>query len=340
MRITSAHRLARALTARALTARALTVRAITARALTVCAPAALALMVCAVAAAPCAAQQVVDSAWAPPVRHPAFAPGTGPTVYIDEAHNNMHTATGAFLPFARLLAADGFKVGRFQSPFTKASLDTIAVLVISNAIAKDNDTNWTRPIHSAFTADEITAVHDWVEHGGKLLLIADHMPFAGAAMNLGGAFGLWYIDGFAIQRGEFDGSTMYRRSDGSLVSSAITNGRTRAERVDSVATFTGSAMTRDVLVDSLLILPKNSLVLMPQSAGEFSDSTARISGSHLLQAATRTVGRGRVAVFGEAGMFTAQRIGPERGPMGLNDPRASQNPLFILNVMHWLVGLL
>jgi len=53
-----------------------------------------------------------------------------------------------------------------------------------------------------------------------------------------------------------------------------------------------------------------------------------------------TVGRGRVAVFGEAAMFTAQVSGPERRPMGMNTPTAAQNPQFLLNVMHWLAGLL
>jgi hypothetical protein len=47
-----------------------------------------------------------------------------------------------------------------------------------------------------------------------------------------------------------------------------------------------------------------------------------------------------VAVFGEAAMFSAQVSGPQRRPMGMNAPRAGQNPQFLLNVMHWLAGLL
>jgi hypothetical protein len=59
----------------------------------------------------------------------------------------------------------------------------------------------------------------------------------------------------------------------------------------------------------------------------------------LLQGAAFAFGRGRVAIFGEAGMFTAQRKGVDRVPMGFNDPAASQNPQFILNVLHWLAGI-
>jgi hypothetical protein len=52
------------------------------------------------------------------------------------------------------------------------------------------------------------------------------------------------------------------------------------------------------------------------------------------------VGKGRVAIFGEAAMFSAQLGGPQKLPMGMNAPVAKQNPQFLLNVMHWLSGLL
>jgi hypothetical protein len=47
-----------------------------------------------------------------------------------------------------------------------------------------------------------------------------------------------------------------------------------------------------------------------------------------------------VAVFGEAAMFTAQVSGANRRPMGMNDPGAPENAQFLLNVLHWLTGLL
>jgi len=49
-------------------------------------------------------------------------------------------------------------------------------------------------------------------------------------------------------------------------------------------------------------------------------------------------GKGRVVIFGEAAMFTAQLQGPDRRPMGMNQPTAKQNPQFLLNVIHWLVS--
>ena len=283
------------------------------------------------------AQQVADTLWQPKVAHPAFALGKGPVVYIDEGHNNFHTMTGGFAPFARLLLADGFRVRRFQAHFDKASLDSVSILVISNALAKENVGHWARPIRSAFTETEIEAIQAWVAAGGALLLIADHMPLAGASLELGARLGVPYADGFALIP-DADEVIVFRRSDGSLAGSAITNGRSPEERVDSVATFMGSALLPNLPVDSLLILPEKARVLLPQVSWQLSDSTPYLVGTHLLQGAVRRVERGRAAFFGEAGMFTAQR--QNGNTMGLNDPRAGGNPQFILNLLHWLAGRL
>ena len=55
-----------------------------------------------------AAQQVADTTFRPPIERPAYPARTGPVVQIDEAHQNFHTATGRYLPFAELLRRDGY----------------------------------------------------------------------------------------------------------------------------------------------------------------------------------------------------------------------------------------
>lgn len=79
------------------------------------------------------------------------------------------------------------------------------------------------------------------------------------------------------------------------------------------------------------------MVLLPERAWRFSEQTPRISTGGWLQGAVMRIGRGRLAVFGEAAMFTAQRAG-ENGEflMGMNAPAAMENAQFILNLMHWL----
>jgi hypothetical protein len=59
-----------------------------------------------------------------------------------------------------------------------------------------------------------------------------------------------------------------------------------------------------------------------------------------LQGGAVRVGDGRAVVLGEAAMCTAQLAGPQRAPMGMNNPLAPQNAQFCLNVVHWLSGLL
>jgi hypothetical protein len=285
------------------------------------------------------AQQVADTAFHPPIASPAFEQGDGPLVLIDEAHNNFHTAEGRYAPFTSLVRRDGYRVQPLREPLSGAALAPARVVVIANAIAAENMGRWVRPSAPAFTAAEIAATRAWVEAGGSLLLIADHMPFAGAAAELGRAFGLEFTDGFAMPASGQGGTLVFARRDSSLVAHPIMNGRTAAERVDSIASFTGQGF-RIVAgtVHPLMRLPSDIQLLEPDTAWVFSASTKRVSGPGWLQGAALRVGRGRVVVLGEAAMFSAQLAGAQRMPMGMNSPVAGQNPQFLLNTMHWLTG--
>jgi hypothetical protein len=109
-----------------------------------------------------------------------------------------------------------------------------------------------------------------------------------------------------------------------------------------VKLFTGQAFRALVPVEPLLIPPAETEVLLPTTAWEFSPATPRVSADGLYQGLVLRHGAGRVAVFGEAAMFTAQfstRDGVTRF-MGMNDPEAQGNQQFLLNVLHWLSGLL
>ncbi len=287
------------------------------------------------------AQQSADTTFAAPVPHPAFAVGKGPVVLLDEAHGNFHTATGRYRPFAEFLRRDGYVVQASTSTFTRESLRAGSILVIANALAASNQSKWELPTPSAFTDSEIVAVHDWVAAGGALLLISDHMPFPGAAEKLGAAFGARWSNGFALAKdAKMGGPFVFRRADHSLADHAIMNGRSVEERIDSVATFTGSAFQVDSAATPLLVLGPDIESVLPQVAWEFKSDTPRISVAGWPQAAVLRTGRGYVALFGEAAMFSAQVTGPKRSPMGMNAPIAAQNPQLLLNVVHWLSGLL
>jgi hypothetical protein len=292
-------------------------------------------------AVPCAmAQQVADTLFAPEIPAPAWKTGTGPRVMIDEAHENFHTAGGRYLPFARLLRRDGYLVDAGTSRFSGATLEGTAVLVVANALAPGNRTDWVLPTPSAFDSAEIAAVRSWVHEGGSLLLIADHMPFPGAAGELAAAFGILMTNGFALIDETGDGRATFTRADGGLADHPVTRGRNAGERVDSVVSFTGQAFRLEQAGTPLMTLGHDFTMLMPQVAWQFSKLTPAFSASGMLQGAVLEYGKGRVAVFGEAAMFSAQVAGPGRVPMGMNDPTARQNARFLLNVMHWLSRLL
>jgi hypothetical protein len=86
---------------------------------------------------------------------------------FDEAHNNFHTSTSRYKPFADLLMNDGYRLVVNRQPFTKKTLDSFKLLVIVNALGDDIDeADAEKP---AFTDEECTVVHDWVRSGGALL---------------------------------------------------------------------------------------------------------------------------------------------------------------------------
>jgi hypothetical protein len=74
----------------------------------------------------------------------------------------------------------------------------------------------------------------------------------------------------------------------------------------------------------------------PRSPFQFSARTPRISATNLLQGAVVYHGQGRLAVFGEAAMFSAQVVGPDKRPIGMNAPDARDNYRLALNLLHWL----
>jgi hypothetical protein len=287
------------------------------------------------AAAAATAQQVPDRGFQPAIARPEFAEGKGPVVCVDEAHFNFHTLGERFWAFGELLRRDGYQTIASTKEFDAAALAGCAVLVISNAQPSGDDWDtYPYPTPSAFTDAEIASVVRWVKDGGSLLLIADHMPLAGAAAGLAAAFGVEFMDGFAL-RVDKDGQDIFSTADGTLRDHAIVRGRDPRESVTRVRTFTGQAF-RAPGAEPLLVFPAGYTLRMPRKAWQFERDTPSLPARELLQAAVTSPGKGRAAFFGEAAMFTAQLAGAERTPMGMNSPGAEANYQLVLNVVHWL----
>ncbi|MFT5253862.1 MAG: hypothetical protein ACI87N_002915 [Flavobacteriales bacterium] len=57
------------------------------------------------------------------------------------------------------------------------------------------------------------------------------------------------------------------------------------------------------------------------------------------QGAYKKYGKGKVVVFGEAAMFSAQLAGAKK-KMGMNNKVAPENYQLLLNIIHWLDGVI
>lgn len=283
-------------------------------------------------------QQVPDKTFQPKIESPAFEKGRGPRVGIDSAHHNFHTATGRYKSFADLLKRDGYRIIDFDQSITEQTLKKIDVLVISNALNKRNISDWSLPTPSAFDQDEMDALKLWVAAGGSLFLVADHMPFPGAASELAKAFGFTFSNGYArpaLQRERGAIGDVFGKTSG-LIDSEITRGRSDAETVTSVTTFGGSAFQApDNAIKIIQFGPKSVSRETKRAPGITRDApTIKIDG--WCQGAALKMKKGRVVVFGEAAMFSAQLAGQMKRPMGMNAPNAKQNYQLLLNVMRWL----
>jgi hypothetical protein len=279
-------------------------------------------------------QQIADTLYNPVILAPAFSRGQGSIILIDEAHSNFHTINGRFKPFANVLAKDGYILKASVESFTPAQLSKGKILVIANALHPSNSQQWALPTPSAFTDAEIEAVNEWVKNGGSLFLIADHMPFPGAAEKMAATFGFKFYNGFAMKNG---GKDIFSPAKG-LTESILTKGRNDKETVTSLQTFTGQAFEVPTGAQKIVVLNSDYTVKLPQTAWDFKKDTPEVSGDGLVQGAYMKYGKGRIVVFGEAAMFTAQLQG--KSEVGMNQKSASQNAQFLLNTIHWLDGIL
>lgn len=284
--------------------------------------------------APAFSQQQADLTFDASVKNPAYTT-THPKVLFDEAHFNFHTTTGRYKPFADLIGNDGYSVTPNKVKFTKESLTGFDVLVIANAGAVQATNEDRRK--PAFTDEECDAVREWVRAGGALLLIADHAPAGPAAAILATRFNVDMSQGYTADPANYERVALnsslirYSRQKKNLGDHPITRGRNASERINTVLTFTGQSLKG----------PKESTALLKLSTQAYdvddpgNPLKAKItSAAGRSQALAMPFGKGRVVVFGEAAMLTAQNVN-----FGMNYPGTDGRQL-TLNVMHWLTGLL
>ena len=271
------------------------------------------------------AGQRADPAFVASVAHPAYAPGTGPRLAFDVAHDNWHTPSGRYKPLATLLRNDGFKVAELRSAFDSTSLDSVQILVVANAMGPDGHEG-----HPALTESEESALAAWVRRGGSLLLIADHVPFGAAAERLASRFGVTMYLAYARDDAHHSGwdneKLLFSRANRLLTACPITEGRAPAERIDRVVTFTGQSLS----------VPAGATAVLRMDDGSYDweSRSVRHSARGHAQGIAMAFGNGRVVMLGEAGFLSAQ-VDPLGFKMGMNTS-GNDDRQFALNVVHWL----
>ncbi|MBZ5498854.1 MAG: hypothetical protein LAP85_20855 [Acidobacteriia bacterium] len=288
----------------------------------------------------CLAQQEADPGFDSKVARPAYTT-THPRVLFDEAHNNFHTATGRYKPFADLITSDGYQVTPNKAKFSKGVLNGYTILAISNALGAPA-MNSPEAANAAFSEEECDAVRDWVQAGGNLLLIADHAPMGAANERLSLRFGVEMSKSFTADPVNHDNETdnegfiTYNRDDGSLGDHAVTRGRDANEKVSNVIVFTGQSLKGPEGSVAFLRLAATAVDVVPTPQGQIGKTT---SAAGRAQGVALKFGKGRVIVLGEAAMLSAQLAGPQRMKFGMNRPGIDNHQL-ALNIMHWLSGLI
>jgi len=286
------------------------------------------------------AQQVADPDFDAKVAKPAYSK-KHPKIAIDEAHNNFHTASGRYKPFADLITNDGYRVIENKQKFTKETLKEFDVLVISNALGAPAMGS-AEASNSAFDVEECDAVHAWVRRGGRLLLIADHAPMGAANEKMGLRLGVDMSKGYTGDPENKDaetGSDTFIRydPDNKLIGDhAITRGRNAGEKISRIIAFTGQSLKGPPGSVAFMKLADTAVDVTPARPG-FEQK--QVSAAGRAQGIAFKLGKGRVVVLAEAGMLSAQLAGPRKMKFGMN--RAGlDNRQLALNIMHWLSGLL
>ncbi len=328
----------------------------------------------------CVSEQNGSPNYRPPAFQPAFPMGGGPKVLFDEAHHNFHTIspilggryTGRYFAFGELLKADGYRVSINKSKFTKETLKGFSVLVISGAapapfVVCNKDRGIFVPNSKssgpAFTAEEVTAVRQWVHNGGSLLLATDHVPFGFNAGMLSAAFGVVSSDGLVVdsQRETYTkanrgipadglhpiisetgfgpaGLTVRTFGAGALISPT---GATVLLRYSGAALNAQMDIYAWIAFNEILRLigsvPTASVVELLYALSLMNEGSVKI-GSAGFQAAGVAVdaGKGRVVVLADQAMLTEQEANGELTGGLVVSGSDLGNTQFVLNVMRWL----
>ena len=152
-------------------------------------------------------------------------------------------------------------------------------------------------------------------------------------------FGFEFFDSYVMYHPK-KGTIDFDRKNKSLANNSITNGTYKTERIQHIRTFTGQGFKIPKDATSILNLDASQTVYLTDTMWVFNDDVETFSANGLSQGAYLSYGQGKIAVFGEAAMFSAQLAGPKQRKVGMNSTEANENYKLALNIIRWLDGKL
>jgi hypothetical protein len=281
--------------------------------------------------------QEPDRGWTYANTAPAWPQGQGPLIAFSR-QQSVFIANELHAPLAMLARGDGFRTADVES----IDPGEAQLLVLINPYMQ----NWrdfpAMDPPSAFSDAEIETVRKWVEAGGSLLILADHAPLGGGASKLAVAFGFSFLNGHvaedrSAEAGYAHVMLEFRPGKGLAANHPITDGATGRQPIRKFQAFGGQAFIPAANATTLLAIPQGWSAYLTYDMRRELRSAPKIDASGMAQGAAMEYGKGRIAVFGEAGGFSAQLIRGEE-PVGFNTALGSENPEFVLAVLRWLVG--
>jgi hypothetical protein len=271
-----------------------------------------------------------------------------PVIAFDRGHNNWGNRESWAL-MEDFFSQQGFTVKTISGSFTGKSLEGVDILYINNALAAENIGNWSLPTPSAFSPEEIKRLQGWVMGGGSLLMIIEHMPFAGSFEVLAGAFDIEVSNGFAVDERLLSGYSeevidqagylVSRRVDGTLNDHPILEGSDPYGRVELLAADVGSAFHLPDHAFPLIELGPAVISLEPDVSWAFDSNTTRTNVEGWSQAGVIEVGKGRIAALGDNFLVIAPVfLDPPYVDSAKDAELGRHNVQFTLNLLHWLAA--
>ena len=278
---------------------------------------------------------------------PSVNDAARPVIVFAEGHNNFGDDRDSFsVEMEQFLASEGFDLKQHMGAITREALKGVSILHTDNALAPENQDNWTLPTPSAFTPEEISIIYDWVHDGGSLLMVIEHMPFGGSYEDLAKAFNVETSNGFAVDERLLNGYSeeiisnagwfVFRQDNGSLGDHAILTGRQPHETIVFLAADVGSAFRLPDHAVSLMTFGSDAISLEPSVSWKFDSTTPRRSVSGWSQGGVMKVGKGRLAVLGDNFLI----IPPSQLESEKEVVSGGYHPQFTVNVYRWLSGQL